>query len=56
MKTNTELYDNPTQNKVTVQNGELPDKKASWEHVQKLFEGMSLTDEDVVKARDERLR
>ncbi len=53
MNSNREFNDNIV---VSSKSPKKPDKKASWEHVRKLFEGMTLTDEDVAKAREERLR
>ncbi|MCD7847309.1 MAG: type II toxin-antitoxin system Phd/YefM family antitoxin [Oscillospiraceae bacterium] len=66
LKTNTGLYVNMAQEQdvIITRNGKAvaklvtvkPDKKASWEHVRRLFSGMTLSDEDVAAAREERLR
>ncbi|MCD7804961.1 MAG: type II toxin-antitoxin system Phd/YefM family antitoxin [Oscillospiraceae bacterium] len=66
LKMNTGMYVNMAQEQdvIITRNGKAvaklvtikPNKKASWEHVRGLFGNMSLSDEDVAKAREERLR
>ncbi|MCD8106663.1 MAG: type II toxin-antitoxin system Phd/YefM family antitoxin [Oscillospiraceae bacterium] len=66
LKINAGLYVNMAQDQdvIITRNGKAvaklvtikPNKKASWERVRGLFGGMSLSDEDVVAAREERLR
>ncbi|MCC8131469.1 MAG: type II toxin-antitoxin system prevent-host-death family antitoxin [Oscillospiraceae bacterium] len=66
LKANTGLYVNMAQDQdvIITRNGKAiaklvtikPNKKASWEHVKGLFGGMTFTDEDVARAREERLR
>ncbi|MCD8005480.1 MAG: hypothetical protein LUF29_00680 [Oscillospiraceae bacterium] len=53
MKQNAELLESTTQEQDV--NPAKSDRKASWEHVKSLFEGISLDDEDVARSRDERL-
>ncbi len=55
MKTNSKLYGKAAQQDVVVvENTAKSDKKASWEHIKRLFENMNLNDEDVAKTRKER--
>ncbi len=57
MKSNTEMHDNTAQNQdiIVTQKVEKPDRKASWERVKKLFKSVNLSDEDVDKAKEDRL-
>ncbi len=66
LKMNTGMYVNMAQEQdvIITRNGKAiaklvtikPNKKASWEHIRGLFNGISLSDEDVASAREERLR
>ncbi|MCD7772216.1 MAG: hypothetical protein LUH23_09060 [Oscillospiraceae bacterium] len=58
MKSNTELYDNiaHSQDVIVTQKVDQLDKKASWEQIKKLFEGVNLSDGDIDSSRDEKFR